>query len=382
MIKIFNKKRVEMPNLILALLLVILVTLLSACSNKNNTNQIITPQIDGVSKERESQTHRVQAEVKKQAELKKTSPAVADTSNNASKNEVADIVGMTHKENATSVSKDDKISDDSRIIKTSLKAQLYERKDKLTPKDRELSKIFNSSNFRLQVILFAPPGLDKAPIVNFIAAKYNVMPAAMKYVTLDEIHRNTKLGKKLYKYLDKKGVSGDSWTLYTSLSDDLLYKVLKQDVLYNPDAKSGFALSAYPFNTKQAKKLMSYISTTPRNSTFVVVIESPLNELISTLKREKDCSRCNVKIEVDDANLRQICSECLNVNKISDSYTEELLIKRSKEYESVVTQMIDFYATQKQITLIKIESQKDPASTFALIDEAITNSLLKGKKYA
>ncbi|MBP5612900.1 MAG: adenylate kinase [Bacteroidales bacterium] len=174
-----------------------------------------------------------------------------------------------------------------------------------------------SGNKTLNIVLFGPPGSGKGTQSKRLQEKYNLSYISTGDVIREQIAKGTPLGLQV-KELAEQGILAP---------DDLVIKLLESKMDETPDAK-GFLFDGFPRTTAQAEALDLLLAKRKTAVHTMLALDVPQDELLQRLLK-----RAQIEGRKDD--------------------TEEVILKRFKEYESKTMPVIDYYRSQDKYNHIE-----------------------------
>ncbi len=174
-----------------------------------------------------------------------------------------------------------------------------------------------SGNKTLNIVLFGPPGSGKGTQSKRLLEKYGLAYISTGDVIREQIAKGTPLGLQV-KNLAEQGILAP---------DDLVIKLLESKMDETPDAK-GFLFDGFPRTTAQAEALDLLLAKRKTAVHTMLALDVPQDELLQRLLK-----RAQIEGRKDD--------------------TEEVILKRFKEYESKTMPVIDYYRSQDKYNHIE-----------------------------
>ena len=174
-----------------------------------------------------------------------------------------------------------------------------------------------SGNKTLNIVLFGPPGSGKGTQSKRLLEKYGLAYISTGDVIREQIAKGTPLGLQV-KNLAEQGILAP---------DDLVIKLLESKMDETPDAK-GVLFDGFPRTTAQAEALDLLLAKRKTAVHTMLALDVPQDELLQRLLK-----RAQIEGRKDD--------------------TEEVILKRFKEYESKTMPVIDYYRSQDKYNHIE-----------------------------
>ena len=162
----------------------------------------------------------------------------------------------------------------------------------------------------INIVLFGPPGSGKGPQSKRLLEKYNMSYISTGDVIREQIAKGTPLGMQV-KNLSEQGILAP---------DELVIQLLESKMNEASDT-SGFLFDGFPRTYAQAEALDQLLAKRKSSVHTMLALDVPQDELLKRLLK-----RAEIEGRKDD--------------------TEEVILKRFKEYESKTMPVIDFYRKQ------------------------------------
>lgn len=159
-------------------------------------------------------------------------------------------------------------------------------------------------------VLFGPPGSGKGTQSKKLLEKYHMSYISTGDVIREQISKGTPLGLKV-KQLSEQGILAP---------DDLVIQLLESK-MNEATETDGFLFDGFPRTYAQAEALDQLLSKRKSTVNAMLALDVPQEELLKRLLR-----RAEIEGRKDD--------------------TEEVILKRFKEYEEKTMPVIDFYRKQ------------------------------------
>lgn len=162
----------------------------------------------------------------------------------------------------------------------------------------------------INIVLFGPPGSGKGTQSKRLLEKYGLEYISTGDVIREQIAKGTELGLKV-KSLSEQGILAP---------DELVIQLLESKMNEAPNAK-GFLFDGFPRTYAQAEALDGLLARRQSTVSTMVALDVPQDELLQRLLK-----RAQIEGRKDD--------------------TEEVILKRFREYEAKTMPVIDFYRKQ------------------------------------
>ena len=188
------------------------------------------------------------------------------------------------------------------------------------------------------LILFGPPGSGKGTQSANIVTTYQLQHISTGDLLREEVSRKSPLGVEARKYMDQGLL----------VPDEVVIGMISSKIDETPDAR-GFIFDGFPRTKPQAEALDKLLEFKNTEIDLVLSMEVPETELIRRLVGRGETSGRS-----DD--------------------TEEVIVKRIKEYHNKTEQVASHYNAQGKLERIKGDGNID--DTFKLLSKEIDKYLL------
>lgn len=188
------------------------------------------------------------------------------------------------------------------------------------------------------LILFGPPGSGKGTQSVNIVTTYQLQHISTGDLLREEVSRKSPLGVEARKYMDQGLL----------VPDEVVIGMISSKIDETPDAR-GFIFDGFPRTKAQAEALDKLLEFKNTEIDLVLAMEVPETELIRRLVGRGETSGRS-----DD--------------------TEEVIVKRIKEYHNKTEQVASHYNAQGKLERIKGDGNID--DTFKLLSKEIDKYLL------
>ena len=193
-------------------------------------------------------------------------------------------------------------------------------------------------NIMFNLILFGPPGSGKGTQSVNIVTTYQLQHISTGDLLREEVSRKSPLGVEARKYMDQGLL----------VPDEVVIGMISSKIDETPDAR-GFIFDGFPRTKAQAEALDKLLEFKNTEIDLVLAMEVPETELIRRLVGRGETSGRS-----DD--------------------TEEVIVKRIKEYHNKTEQVASHYNAQGKLERIKGDGNID--DTFKLLSKEIDKYLL------
>jgi adenylate kinase len=188
------------------------------------------------------------------------------------------------------------------------------------------------------LILFGPPGSGKGTQSANVVATYQLQHISTGDILRDEVSRGTPLGVEARKYMDQGLL----------VPDEVVIGMISSRIDETPGAR-GFIFDGFPRTRAQAEALDKLLEFKNTEIHLVLSLEVPEEELI-----------------------RRLVGRGATSGRSDD--TEEVIVKRIKEYHSKTSPVADYYMAQGKLERIKGDYNVE--ETFKLLSKEIEKYLL------
>jgi adenylate kinase len=193
-------------------------------------------------------------------------------------------------------------------------------------------------NIMFNLILFGPPGSGKGTQSANIVSTYQLQHISTGDLLREEVSKRSPLGVEARKYMDQGLL----------VPDEVVIGMISSKIDETPDAR-GFIFDGFPRTKPQAEALDKLLEFKNTEIDLVLSMEVPEKELIRRLVGRGETSGRS-----DD--------------------TEEVIVKRIKEYHNKTEQVASHYNSQGKLERIKGDGNID--DTFKLLSKEIDKYLL------
>lgn len=188
------------------------------------------------------------------------------------------------------------------------------------------------------LVLFGPPGSGKGTQSENIVSTYKLQHISTGDLLRDEVSRRTPLGTEAKKYMDQGLL----------VPDEVVIGMISSKIDAMPEAR-GFIFDGFPRTQPQAEALDKLLEFKNTKIDLVLALQVPEPELIKRLLGRGETSGRS-----DD--------------------TEEIIVKRIKEYNLKTQPVASYYNEQGKLE--NIVGDHSVADTFKLITKNINKYLL------
>jgi len=188
----------------------------------------------------------------------------------------------------------------------------------------------------VNVIIFGAPGAGKGTQAQIISKKYNLFKLSTGDLLRDEIKKNTPIGLKIKKNIEKGGFA----------SDDIVNEILKK-IVTNSYYKNRIIFDGYPRTINQAKSLEIILNSDNQSINFIFSLNVSRDVVEKRILGRLVCEKCNKNFN-EIFNKDEIEKhECGNkyLSKRKDDNSESIVI-RYDEYIQKTKPVLDFYSSR------------------------------------
>lgn len=195
----------------------------------------------------------------------------------------------------------------------------------------------------LNILIFGPPGSGKGTQSLRISDKYGLSHISTGDILRNEVDRQTSLGKKAGKIMDRGEL----------VPDELLIDILHSMMEKNRVAK-GFIFDGFPRTIVQAKELDALMEKLNNDIHIVISLEVPDEEVVARLLK-----RAELEGRTDD--------------------NRETVGNRLKIYNQQTAPLLDYYSRQGKLRTVKGVGRIDEIfkDVSSIIDKELSTYRLK-----
>ncbi len=212
----------------------------------------------------------------------------------------------------------------------------------------------------MRFIIFGPPGAGKGTYASRLGRGLKIAVISTGDIFRDEVKRNTDLGRKVAKFLNRGELVPDK-----TVTDVLAKRIRK------PNSKHGFILDGYPRTIEQAKAL-----DTIAKIDAVILLIVPEWIIVERLSKRRVCKKCGAIYNLKYLKPKQlgICDNCGGELFQREDDKPEVIRERLRVYEAQTQPLIEYYKDKLPILNIKCRSADIPPE---VIVEKILRELRK-----
>jgi len=199
-----------------------------------------------------------------------------------------------------------------------------------------------------RIVLLGAPGSGKGTQAQRLEATFAIPQVSSGDLLRDAVARGTELGRKAKSAMDAGRL----------VSDDIVLGLIRER-LAQPDAERGFILDGYPRNADQAAALEQLLAEIGQPLDAVVLLDVGRELLHRRLAGRRTCRTCGRVFNVffSPPGTPPRCGRC---NDEPDLFQrpddrEEVIDKRLEVYEEQTRPLIEHYARQGLLQIVKGE---------------------------
>lgn len=205
--------------------------------------------------------------------------------------------------------------------------------------------------------MLGAPGSGKGTIGSMLAGKYKIPRISTGEIFMDNIAKQTELGKQADVYISQGQL----------VPDEITINILKERIALN-DCKNGFILDGFPRNLEQAKVLEKITKID-----FVFNLQVPAKTIVKRLSARRTCEKCKAvyNLETRPPKKEGVCDKCGGNLIQREDDTPDVISKRLNTHEEKTAPLIDYYRNED--SLININAEQKPEDIFKEIVNNIQN---------
>lgn len=209
----------------------------------------------------------------------------------------------------------------------------------------------------MNLAMFGPPGGGKGTYSSRISENYNIPHIATGDIFRREVERESKLGSKIEKYMERGQLVPDETVI------DVMKKRLSES-----DCEDGFILDGFPRTLKQAKALKKVTDLD-----LVINLNVAEKVVVNRLSNRRVCKSCgeiyNTKFLPPEEE--GICDECGGELYQREDDKPEVIKRRLEEYRNRAKPIIEFYRKEGEVKDIHIPEERPIKEIMKEINAAI-----------
>ncbi len=189
----------------------------------------------------------------------------------------------------------------------------------------------------MYIVMLGAPGSGKGTIGKILSKDMNLVHISTGDIFREQINKNTKLGKKIQKYLEEGAL----------VPDDVVIETVKTRLL-EEDVEKGAILDGFPRTVTQAEALSDFLKKNkPKAKGVALELDVPDDEIIKRVINRLICTNksCGAiyNKETKPPKVENTCDICGSVLKKRDDDNKETVTKRLAIYHQNSKDLINFY---------------------------------------
>ena len=216
----------------------------------------------------------------------------------------------------------------------------------------------------MRVVLLGPPGAGKGTFAKYFSKKYCIPHISTGDIFRAEIEKNTELGKKARKYIEKGLL----------VPDEIVIEIVRKR-LKASDTKNGFILDGFPRTIVQAKALDTFAIIDA-----AIYIYVPMEVAVERLSSRYVCPKCGrvYNLKFNPPKNDMICDDDNTPLIRRKDDQPEVIRKRYEVYYQTFQPIIDYYSSKG--ILIKVDNTIGSIKAIPLLERMlIEKNILKIK---
>ncbi|MGB2958294.1 MAG: adenylate kinase [Bacteroidota bacterium] len=184
------------------------------------------------------------------------------------------------------------------------------------------------------ILFFGPPGVGKGTQAKMLSARVGVPHISTGDILRSAVAEGTPLGSRAKEIIDAGHL----------VPDDIMVELVR-DVLWKPEAKSGFILDGFPRTLPQAKALTALLADLHINGFVVVELDVDEEELIRRLGNRLVCENDGriYSMETGGVDGGSPCPDCGGRLVQREDDREETVRKRLRVYHQATAPVLEYY---------------------------------------
>lgn len=196
------------------------------------------------------------------------------------------------------------------------------------------------------ILFFGPPGVGKGTQAKMLSARVGVPHISTGDILRSAVAEGTPLGSRAKEIIDAGHL----------VPDDIMVELVR-DVLWKPEAKSGFILDGFPRTLPQAKALTALLADLHINGFVVVELDVDEEELIRRLGNRLVCENDGriYSMETGGVDGGSPCPDCGGRLVQREDDREETVRKRLRVYHQATAPVLEYY--QSLGVLVRVDGR-------------------------
>ena len=209
--------------------------------------------------------------------------------------------------------------------------------------------------------MFGAPGAGKGTQADKLSKEFNLYKVSTGDLLRDEIKKNTSLGNKIEKIIDKGSF----------VSDELIENLIEK-VIASKSYSKRLIFDGYPRNLIQAKNLDLFLNKSNQKMSCVLILNVTKDIVIKRILGRQICTKCDSIFNSffnpsSDSNHK--CNPKFLIKRSDDN--EETIKKRFETYTKTTLPILKFYKKQK--ISYEIDGKGDISDIYAKIQAVIAS---------
>lgn len=205
----------------------------------------------------------------------------------------------------------------------------------------------------MRIVLLGPPGIGKGSYAKELSKRLGIPHISTGDIFREEIKKETELGKKVKKYVEKGEL----------VPDEIVIEVVRNR-LSQPDCQKGFILDGFPRTLIQAKALNEITKID-----IVFNFEAPIDVIIDRVSGRRICRKCGAiyHIRYNPPKKNGICDICGGELYQREDDKPEIVKHRLELYDKQFKPIVEYY--EKKGLLVTINAAR---KINEVVDECIS----------
>ena len=216
----------------------------------------------------------------------------------------------------------------------------------------------------MNIVLLGLPGAGKGTQARMICEDFGFTHLASGDMFRKEVKKETDLGKKAEKYLEKGEL----------VPDKIAIKLIEKRVKNTKN--EDFVFDGFPRNKKQAKALTKLLRKTGEKINLCIYLQVAENELIRRISGRVICSDCGKVYNVNTNPPAQSgkCNNCGETLYQRKDDQKEIVKKRIEKSKKRMEKVKDYYRNKKVLTTVE-STNKTPNEVHEKVKNVLEDKL-------